>query len=424
MDPITHGLTGALLAKAFYSRRSPIEGAPGALPESGGRSFSSADTPSRKEISQGLQPLRSLFGPTAQSTIAVFAVTLGAVFPDADLFADFFERDGMATLEWHRGITHAIPCLPGWSIVLALVFRWWLLRRGALPPSLARLSFLFGAGIASHIVLDAVTSWGTMIWAPLSRQRVAHDWVFIIDFTFAGVVLLPQLLAWVYERRAERLRRSWRGFGVCAACVLAIAALASALDIRFSLTAALLVIAALAGLLFLPAVRGWGFAIRRESWCRGGIAALGLYLATCAASHALALGAVEQHARDHDLLVQQLGAVPLPPSFLHWDGLIRTPGGIHRAAIDLPAGAPVFHYFPDSPANAFITAARQLPQVQTYLWFSRFPSIQYSARGDQRVVEFTDMRFVLRRSSLPAPFTFRVVFDSGGHVVSQGWALE
>ncbi|MBI3405672.1 MAG: hypothetical protein HY046_09475, partial [Acidobacteria bacterium] len=55
---------------------------------------------------------------------------------------------------------------------------------------------------------------------------------------------------------------------------------------------------------------------------------------------------------------------------------------------------------------------------------ARFPSIQHVERDGQHIVELTDMRFALRRSSLPAPFTYRVIFDSEGKVIFQGWAME
>ena len=50
-------------------------------------------------------------------------------------------------------------------------------------------------GIASHILFDSATSYGTRIWNPFSTDRVAWDFVFIIDFVFTAIVLLPQVAA-------------------------------------------------------------------------------------------------------------------------------------------------------------------------------------------------------------------------------------
>jgi len=51
-------------------------------------------------------------------------------------------------------------------------------------------------GILSHILLDLVTSFGTMIWSPLQWSRPAWDLIFIVDFTLTAIFLVPQLLAW------------------------------------------------------------------------------------------------------------------------------------------------------------------------------------------------------------------------------------
>jgi inner membrane protein len=44
-------------------------------------------------------------------------------------------------------------------------------------------------GIAAHIAGDVITSFGTMVWAPLSDARYALATTFIIDFWFTGIIL-------------------------------------------------------------------------------------------------------------------------------------------------------------------------------------------------------------------------------------------
>src|ERR1700730_5642031 len=142
MDPLTHGLTGALLGKAYFSKRH-------------GRA-------------------------------AVFAATLGAVFPDIDTVAESFSRDPLAIIKYHRGITHSFVALPLFAALLAWCTRAVARRRGMETPSWARMTVICGAGIASHIFLDGTTSFGTRMWAPLSEKRVAWDLMFIIDFALSS----------------------------------------------------------------------------------------------------------------------------------------------------------------------------------------------------------------------------------------------
>src|ERR1700751_5954250 len=164
MDTITHGIAGALISKA---------------------AFGGCD----------------LFPPTAMGKrrLATLALMLGAIFPDSDVLRDFFSRDPLLMITWHRSITHSLLMLPIWSVLLAAVTgavaRW----RKWEAPSFLMLTGLFAVGILSHIVLDLVTPFGTMIWSPLDWSRPAWDILFIVDFTFNGILLLPQLLAWTFE---------------------------------------------------------------------------------------------------------------------------------------------------------------------------------------------------------------------------------
>ena len=159
MDPITHGITGALLGKGLFSGR--------------------------------------------QGRVATFAATLGAVFPDVDIVAEAISRDPLAIVKYHRGITHSFVALPFFAALLAWLTRVVIRRRGIEAPSWAMLTLIYGVGIASHILLDGTTSFGTRMWTPISQKRVAWDLMFIIDFVLSSCVLLPQVVAWIYsEARA------------------------------------------------------------------------------------------------------------------------------------------------------------------------------------------------------------------------------
>ena len=73
-------------------------------------------------------------------------------------------------------------------------------------PSFGVLTLIYGVGIASHILLDGMTSFGTRMLTPISQQRVAWDLLFIIDLVFTSIVLLPQIIAWIYSDRCGKPR--------------------------------------------------------------------------------------------------------------------------------------------------------------------------------------------------------------------------
>src|SRR5260370_35014020 len=98
---------------------------------------------------------------------------------------------------WHRSLTHSLVLLPLWALLLAGITRAFAGWRKWEAPSFAALSVIYAAGILSHILMDLVTTFGTMIWSPLEWSLPAWDLAFIIDFPLTAILLVPQLLAWV-----------------------------------------------------------------------------------------------------------------------------------------------------------------------------------------------------------------------------------
>jgi len=130
--------------------------------------------------------------------------------------------------------------------------------------------------------------------------------------------------------------------------------------------------------------------------------------------------------------VESIGALPLPPSLWHWDGLVRTERGVYelrmdlsnKAASDTELLAREHRYYPDASPNSYIEAAMRLPEVQKFLWFARFPVTGFHKEGNQAIVEIRDVRFAQIRRDRPSLFTYRVRFDASGNLLSQGWATR
>jgi membrane-bound metal-dependent hydrolase YbcI (DUF457 family) len=378
MDTITHGIVGTLLGKGYFSER---------------------------------------YGRTA-----TVAAALGAVFPDIDVIAEFTSRDPLSLIRYHRGITHSFIAMPFFAAGLAWLTRWIARRRGLEAPPQGALTLIFMVAIASHIVLDGMTSFGTRIWTPLSQQRVAWDLLFIIDFVFSSLVLLPQVAAWVFRDREKWWGRAIRMWAVFSLGALAVWELARSVGFPFRLQAAALASAVFLILFFLPARGERGFRMTRSAWCRAGVYATVGYLFICAASHHSALERVRNFAAENHIAVEHLAAIPLPPSLVSWGGLIRASDGVYQTRIDLrDPQAPSFRFIADSPPDEFRARAMQLPDVQLYWNFARFPVIRTETDGIHHVVEFGEYRFVNPRRSRPQPFTFRVVFDASGRLIEEGW---
>ncbi|HEY2461135.1 MAG TPA: metal-dependent hydrolase [Candidatus Acidoferrum sp.] len=398
MDTITHGIAGALIAKGLFHGQDMF--AP--------------------------QPMN-------RRRIVTWSLMLGAIFPDSDTFRDIFSRDPMLILTWHRSITHSLLFLPVFALALAALTRAFVRWKKWDAPSFAALVGIYAVGILSHILLDLVTSFGTMIWSPLNWSRSAWDLVFIVDFTLAALLLLPQILAWVYARREKLQIRALGCWIACGLAAFAVAALAKAVGAPISFATICGAIVILAALFLLPALREFGLRIRYSTWNRAGIVATLIYLALVGYAHSAALARVKSFATLMNLDVQSIAALPLPPSLWHWDGLVSTPRGVYEIRMDmsdpvlkstLNSSAAVsleYRYYPQANSNSYIATAKLLPQVQTVLWFDRFPVIRFHKEGASAVVEIIDVRFSQIRPDRPAPFTYQVGFNPAGEVISQGW---
>jgi membrane-bound metal-dependent hydrolase YbcI (DUF457 family) len=401
MDTITHGIAGALIGKAIFC---------------GDEMFA-------------LRPMN-------RARVITWSLMLGAIFPDSDVFREMFSHNDLLILTWHRSITHSLICLPIFALALAALTRWFVRWRKWEAPSFAAVAGIYAIGIASHILLDLVTSFGTMIWSPLRWSRPAWDLIFIVDFTFTAILLVPQILPWVYQKPEGLRNRALGSWFIFFLGTLVVAGIAHAVGAPLSIEAILFTIVILAAVFLLPSLRGFGLRVRRASWNFAGVALALCYLAAAFFAHQAAFARVQKFAASEHLDVQAIGALPLPPSLWHWDGLVRAPRGVYELRIDfgdpagengLPAGTtaqafPIeYRFYPDAPANSYIEIAKRLPEVQTVLWFARFPVMRFHKEGGDAVVEISDLRFPHVRPDRPSAFTYRVLFSATGTVLSQGW---
>jgi membrane-bound metal-dependent hydrolase YbcI (DUF457 family) len=397
MDTITHGIAGALIGKAMF---------------------------------RGEDMFRSQ--PMNRGRIITWSLMLGAIFPDSDVLRDFFSSDKLLIVTWHRSLTHSLVMLPLWALVLAGLTRAFGRWRKWEGPSLAALTGIYAAGILSHILLDLVTTFGTMIWSPLAWSRPAWDLVFIVDFTLTAIFLVPQLLAWVYAHPEKMRRRALGMWLVFMPAPFLIARIGEAAGASISGAVVLSALVIFSAIFLLPALRGWGLKIRPDRWNRAGLAGAMVYLGLTVFAHHAALARIQKFAQLDQLQVESIGALPLPPSLWHWDGLVRTERGVYELRMDLSDKRVndgelltlEHRYFPDAPPNSYIEAARRLPEVQKVLWFARFPVTRFHKEGEEAVVEISDLRFARSRPGRPASFTYRVQFTADGNVVSKGWVTR
>jgi hypothetical protein len=244
---------------------------------------------------------------------------------------------------------------------------------------------------------------------------------------------MPQLAAWAFRPLKNSWKRAlplWAAFSVAA---FALGPIVRPLDIPFPTGASFAIAGVLGCFFLLPLRRGTGSRAGRVKWCRIGVVLLVGYLSFAATLHRSAFQRVSEFASQAHLNVQNIAALPLPPSLARWAGLIETADGVYRIQFAQLGDEP-FHidFFPQAPANQFVTSARSLSEVQTFLWFARFPLFKFVERDGKPTVEISDLRFYGQRrpatlhGDVPpdTTFTFEVVFSPDGKLLSEGRLRE
>ena len=403
MDTITHGIAGALISKAIFR-------------------------------GDDLFAQRSM----NRARIVTWALMLGAIFPDSDVLRDLLSKNDLLIITWHRSITHSLICLPIFAVVLAALSFWIVRLCKWESPSLAQLTGIYAVGILSHILLDLVTTFGTMIWSPLEWSRPAWDLLFIVDFSFTGILLIPQLLEWVNRDTLHAKQRALVMWVIFVPSPFLIAFIGRIVGAPISDVAAISACLLFSLIFLLPAFRGWGARIRPVAWNAAGLAIACIYIGFAEYAHHAALKRVKDFVAFEHIPAESLGALPFPPSVLNWDGLVRTPRGVYELRMDLTKRNPFladpqtkaiagasesieYKYFPEAPSNQWIERAKQLPEVQKVLWFSRFPVTRFHMENGEPIVEIADLRFAQIRPDRPRGFTYRIRFDAAGNIISRGW---
>lgn len=161
MDTLTHALSGALLARATASKQAK----------------------------------------PAELSRRIAAGFFACAAPDLDFVYGFFGP--VAYVLNHRGLTHSVLLLPFWAFLVA-----WLLAKVLRAPAregaTAGWRELYGIsaiGIGAHIAGDVITSYGTMVLAPLSDWRAAIGTTFIIDLWFSSIIVAGLAFSIVFRKQ-------------------------------------------------------------------------------------------------------------------------------------------------------------------------------------------------------------------------------
>jgi inner membrane protein len=317
---------------------------------------------------------------------AAAAGVILALLPDVDYFCIFWDR--LAFIRYHRGFTHSLAALLLFALAGAL------LGRFLGGPRWFKPLFILGlAVLASHLLLDLATSYGTQLLSPFSRRRYALDWIFIIDPYFTVLLLAGAI-----------------------------------------------------GALALP---HWGPRVGA-----GFLAASVVYLLVCAAYHHQALELARRIFQDRPAAAPTIAALPQPFSGRRWQLIAAGPAEIRQAFVQLPyeavlglkaeAGgvavvrvlqnqacpAPATPYqapghltiqtWNPAPAAGAVYSPEAAAILARFLEFARFPLLcRADSQGGEQLLEWLDLRFSVPGRAFP--FVLQLRLDAQGRL--QHWLI-
>lgn len=146
----------------------------------------------------GVAAAIAVAGKNVNPRHAALAGLAAGLLPDADIFFRQ-EDDPLALFRWHRHFTHSLAFTPVVAVLGAAMARLALFRRGTRFRDL--LIPAWAAGVV-HVLNDAGTSYGTMLYLPFTRDRVAWDNLPIVDPVMLTIPLL--ILAILAVKRRSR----------------------------------------------------------------------------------------------------------------------------------------------------------------------------------------------------------------------------
>jgi inner membrane protein len=277
--------------------------------------------------------------------VATIAFLIGAIFPDIDLIVSFFGPE--FSLRYHRGVTHSIIAAPVFAMFIAAV-----IYRFASFKNFVLLSVIVALGIYSHILFDLITSYGTVIFDPISMKRYSWNLVFILDPFITIPVILGLILCW---KRSER-----------------------ALMISVSIIAFLVV-----------------------------------YLMLNLCVRLLYEEKLEGFAVASSIDVKRSTVYPRPLAPFFWMGVIETEDAFYRLDYSILRKAPVrLDKIAKMKRNIFIDRANYLRVTNLFKWFADYPIADYTEVNGEHIVGYYDLRFNI----IPErnPFNLKIVFSSQG----------
>lgn len=123
---------------------------------------------------------------TSFNKTLLYISLISSVIPDLDVILKFFLSNKIDSIFLHRHFTHSIIWAPVNALISIIPFIRCLYQSNLLLYGF----YVSVCSVIIHIILDVLTSYGTVILWPISEKRFAYDILTIINFPFTLFLFL------------------------------------------------------------------------------------------------------------------------------------------------------------------------------------------------------------------------------------------
>ena len=141
------------------------------------------------------------------TALAGFLGMVGGMAADLDVLISS-DTDPLLFLTFHRQFTHSLVFIPFGGLMVALIVHWALGRKWQLK--FFHTVLLCSLGYATHALLDAATSYGTMLLWPFIETRYSFSIISIVDPLFTLPLLMSVAFSAIYSNpNMARIGLAW-----------------------------------------------------------------------------------------------------------------------------------------------------------------------------------------------------------------------
>ena len=148
-------------------------------------------------ISQAAVGVTAAKSQNISNTLLVILIAASAgMAPDLDILINS-DKNPLLSVAYHRHFTHSFFFIPFGALIVSAFYYFFLKNKF----SFKRIYLISFSAYATHGLLDACTSYGTLLYWPFSNERVAWNLISVIDPVFTITLILFLFLSFFLKKR-------------------------------------------------------------------------------------------------------------------------------------------------------------------------------------------------------------------------------